>query len=119
MANCDRLGLPVPALEALKVAHDWLHIEVPEELLARARRDPRVTRRHSTIWQAMTELGPNGDPFAIPGFARRLAHAEQGLRSNLTYRCSVFERRKMVALYSMARALRANKISHEDNSRAL
>ncbi|MGH6858013.1 MAG: nucleotidyltransferase domain-containing protein [Methylocella sp.] len=110
MADADRLGLAVPALEALRLAHDWLQIEVPEDLLARARSNRQVTRRQSTVLRAMTQLGPNGDPFAIPDFARRLERSEYGLRSNLAYRCALLEWHMMVAAYAAVRALRPASI---------
>ncbi|MGH6838667.1 MAG: nucleotidyltransferase domain-containing protein [Methylocella sp.] len=118
MADADRLGLAVPALEALKLARDWLQVEVPEDLLTRARRDWRVTRRQSAVLRAVTQLGPNGDPFAIPGFAKRLERSEYGLRSNLAYRCALLEWHMMVAAYSALRALRPAGIRTNNSWRA-
>ncbi|MFZ0508940.1 MAG: nucleotidyltransferase family protein [Methylocella sp.] len=106
MADADRLGLAVPALEALRLAHEWLQAEVPEELLARARGNRRVTRRQPAVLHAVTQLGPNGNPFAIPDFARQLERSEYALRSNLAYRCALLEWHMMVAAYSAVRALR-------------
>jgi hypothetical protein len=119
MADADRFGLAVPALEALKLAHDWLQVEVPEDLLTRARGDRRVTRRQSAVLRAVTQLGPNGDPFAIPGFAKRLGRSEYGLRSNLAYRCALLEWHMMVAAYAALRVLRPAGIRAKDGPRAL
>ncbi|MGH6822021.1 MAG: nucleotidyltransferase domain-containing protein [Stellaceae bacterium] len=110
MTDADRLGLAVPALEALRLVHDWLQVEVPEDLLARARGNRRVTRRQSAVLRAMTQLGPDGDPFAIPDFARQLERSEYGLRSNLAYRCALLEWHMMVAAYAAVRALRPASI---------
>jgi hypothetical protein len=119
MADADRLGLAVPALEALRLAHDWLQVEVPEDLLARARGNRRVTRRQSAVVQAVTQLGPNGNPFAIPDFARQLERSEYGLRSNLAYRFALLEWHMMVAAYSAVRALRPARIRAKDGPCAL
>lgn len=119
MADADRLGLAVPALEALRLAHDWLQVEVPEDLLARARGNWGVTRRQSAVLRAVTQLGPNGDPFAIPGFARQLERSEYGLRSNLAYRFALVEWRMMVAANSAVRALRLAGIRAKEGPRAL
>jgi hypothetical protein len=119
MADADRLGLAVPALEALRLAHDWLQVVVPEDLLARARGNRRVTRRQSAVLQAVTQLGPNGNPFAIADFARRLERSEYGLRSNLAYRCALLEWHMMVAVYSAVRALRPTNIRAKDGPCAL
>jgi Uncharacterised nucleotidyltransferase len=114
MADADRLGLVVPALEALKLAHDWLQVDVPQDLLARARGDRRVTRRQSAVLRAVTQLGPNGDPFLIPGFAKRLERSEYGLRSNLAYRWALLEWHMMVAAYAALRVLRPAGINAKD-----
>ncbi|MGH6845255.1 MAG: hypothetical protein ACRECU_11175, partial [Methylocella sp.] len=98
--------------------HDWLQVEVPEDLLARARGNRRVTRRQSAVLQAMTQLGPNGDPFAIPDFARQLERSEYGLRSNLAYRCALLEWHMMVAGYAAVRALRPAGSGAKDGRRA-
>jgi hypothetical protein len=119
MADADRLGLAVPALEALRLAHDWLQVVVPEDLLARARGNRRVTRRRSAVVQAVTQLGPNGNPFAIPDFARQLERSEYGLRSNLAYRFALLEWHMMVAAYSAVRALRPARIRAKDGPCAL
>jgi hypothetical protein len=119
MADADRLGLAVPVLEALRLAHDWLQAEVPEDLLARARGNRWVTRRRSAIRRAVTQLGPNGNPFAIPDFARQLERSEYSLRSNLAYRCALLEWHMMVAAYSAVRALRPTSIRAKDGPRAL
>ncbi|MGH6845871.1 MAG: nucleotidyltransferase domain-containing protein [Methylocella sp.] len=119
MADAGRLGLAVPALEALRLAHDWLQIEVPEDLLARARSNRQVARRQSAVLRAVTQLGPDGDPFAIPDFARQLERSEYGLRSNLGYRCALLEWHMMVAAYSAVRALRPAGIGVKGGPRAL
>lgn len=119
MADADRLGLAVPALEALRLAHDWLQTEVPEDLLARARGNRRVTRRQTPVLWAVTQLGPDGNPFAVPDFARRLERSEYGLRSNLGYRCALMEWHMVVAAYAAVRALRPAGIGAKDGPRAL
>jgi hypothetical protein len=119
MADADRLGLAVPALEALRLTHDWLQVEVPEDLLARARGNRCVTRRRSAVLQAVAQLGPNGNPFAIPDFARQLERSEYDLRSNLAYRCALLEWHMMVAAYSAVRALRPIGIRAKDGPRTL
>jgi hypothetical protein len=118
MADADRLGLAVPALEALRLAHDWLQTEVPEGLLARAGGNRRVTRRQSAVLRAVTQLGPNGDPFALPDFARQLERSEYGLRSNLAYRFALLEWHMMVAAYSAVRAFRPAGTEAKDGPRA-
>jgi len=104
-AEGERWGGEVSVLEALDLAHNWLGTAIPEEIRAASRAHPLVCRRRALVERAMLELGPGGNPLALPGFEAMIDRSEYFLRGEPGYRLAVLERQSATFAQAMVRRI--------------
>jgi hypothetical protein len=95
------LGVARSVSEGLALCRHLLSTPVPEVLRDAIAGDRGARRRVAAACRRLATMGPDGDPFAKPGFLLGLDVNELGVRQEWRYRLAVLQR------HSLSRVRRA------------